>query len=158
MFFKKVLSKKDKTGAARPFHKPKGLGTLATLRFGEASLSFSEHSEIQTNKGLATRQRGVSLSWLAHARSGSRGQGRPSGAASAGLTLDGGASAGNSFSFRMVRRAALLVFLFSRRRLFSTSSPIGTSGALKRRRFRKSLISGWFLYSNQSCCAAPFWG
>jgi hypothetical protein len=29
-------------------------------------------------------------------------------------------------------------------------------GALQRRRFCKSLISGWFLYSNQSCCAAPF--
>jgi hypothetical protein len=43
------------------------------------------------------RREASALSWLAHARSGSRSQGRPSGAASAGLPLDGGASAGHSF-------------------------------------------------------------
>jgi hypothetical protein len=47
-------------------------------------------------------------------------------------------------------------FSFSCSLLFSTSSPIGTSSAPERRRFCKSLISRWFLYSNQSCCAAPF--
>jgi len=30
--------------------------------------------------------------------------------------------------------------------------------ALPRRKFCKSLISGWFPYSNQSCCAAPILG
>jgi hypothetical protein len=39
------------------------------------------------------------------------------------------------------RRAAFAGFLFSCRRLFSTGSHIGTSGALQRRRFCKSLIS-----------------
>ncbi len=44
----------------------------------------------------------------------------------------------------------------SRKPSKSTSSHIGTSGAPQRRKFPKSLICFWFLYSNQSCCAAPF--
>ena len=46
----------------------------------------------------------------------------------------------------------------SRKPSKSTSSHIGTSGAVERPNFRMSLISGWFLYSNQSCSAAPTLG
>jgi hypothetical protein len=101
-------------------------------------------------------QRGSSLSWWAHSRSKSRSQGRPSGAALvSGLSLDC-ESGGKVFALagsRDVRPRA--VFFFSRRSLFSTSSHMGTCGALQRQRFCKSLIYRSFLYSNQSCCAAP---
>jgi hypothetical protein len=91
-------------------------------------------------------------------RSESRSQGRPSGAASGGLTLGGGENGGKLFCWEDGETCDAWQFSFSCRRLFSTSSHIATARRSPAPEICKSLISWWFLYSSESCCAAPILG